>query len=185
MLRYRSSILSELYKLNELRSMSSMRSNTPKTQDQSITSMNNTEKIHIASTVIDPKRFNGICKKMIFRLINRNVIARIAKRASIGIPILGVYLSQRLLRNDMKQAMDTNNSDEIRNGYYIVSGIDAIDFLSQTIMISSLTTTLFFPELAVMYDLNLAEYMKYADKASIGAAISSCIGGTYLEMKQI
>jgi hypothetical protein len=29
------------------------------------------------------------------------------------------------------------------------------------------------------------EYMKYADKASIGAAISSCAVGTYLEMKQI
>ncbi|GBF96809.1 hypothetical protein Rsub_09665 [Raphidocelis subcapitata] len=47
-----------------------------------------------------PLRVKGVGRKMLLRQINRTLIRRIARRATIGIPILGVYFVARLLRKD-------------------------------------------------------------------------------------
>lgn len=75
----------------------------------------------------------------------------------IGIPIVGIYLAQRLLKKDF----------------------------AQSIIITSLGTSLFLPEVyGTLSSLGLADMANYADKASISAAFASSVLGTYLEMKK-
>lgn len=130
---------------------------------------------------ISPKRVEGFSKKILLRAINRNIVSRVARRASIGIPLLGFYFVQRVLRNDLKQANNPENPKPIQDGYKFVSGIDTIDLMAQTAMITSLTLTLFFPEINLLHAF---EILKYADKISIGAALTSCSMGTYLEYQK-
>jgi hypothetical protein len=138
-------------------------------------------KIDFVHTPISTKRVEGLSKKLLLRAINRNIVSRIARRASIGIPLLGFYFVQRVLRNDLKQATNPENPPKVQNGYKFVSSVDAIDLMAQTAMITSLALTLFFPEITILSSL---EIIKYADKVSIGAALTSCSLGTYLEYQK-
>lgn len=134
---------------------------------------------------IDPKRIKGFGKKLMLRAVNRNVVSRITRRAMIGIPILGIYLAQRLLRKDLAQALDKSNPEHIRKGFGFLSGVDAVDLMAQSIIITSLGASIFMPGLyGTLSGIGLAEIANYADKASIAAALTSSMFGTYLEMKK-
>lgn len=137
-----------------------------------------------ATTVLDPKRAKGISKKLLLRAINRNLVARVAKRASIGIPVLGLYLVQRLFRNDLKQAFDPINPQDIRMWYGLVASVDFVDLLAQTTMITCLSSSLFLQDVSFLQDIDVQEVLKYADRTSLGAAFTSCTLGTYTEIKK-
>jgi hypothetical protein len=132
---------------------------------------------------ITPKRVKGISRKFLLRAINRKIIVRLARRASIGIPLLGFYFAQNTFRNDLSQSLDKENMLHIRTGYKIVTAIDGIDLAAQTFILSGLASTLFLQS----YDLTMIDFpeiMKYADKVSIGCAVTSTLLGTYVELKK-
>jgi hypothetical protein len=134
--------------------------------------------------IIDPKRAKGVSKKLFLRAVNRNIIPRIARRACIGIPVLGLFLVQRLFRNDIKQALDQSNPPDIRKMYMGVATADGIDLLAQTTMLTALSATLFFQDASLLQNIDLPEILKYADKTSLGAAFTSCTLGTYAELQK-
>lgn len=131
-----------------------------------------------------PKRVLGISRKFLLRAINRRVIARLARRASIGIPLLGFYFAQNAFRNDLSQALNKENLPSIRNGYKVVTAIDGIDLTAQCFMLSGLVSTLFLQTTDVAAVINFPEIMNYADKVSIGCALASTLLGTSIELKK-
>lgn len=158
-----------------------------------IRSETQSSKIHIPKPVEEiiektPRRVKGISRKFLLRAINRRIIVRLARRASIGIPLLGFYFAQNAFRNDLSQALDTENLPHIRSGYKVVAAIDGIDLTAQTFMLSGLVSTLFLQasDLSIidLSMINFPEIMKYADKVSIGCALSSTLLGTYIELKK-
>lgn len=130
-----------------------------------------------------PKRVKGISRKFLLRTINRRIVVRLARRASIGIPLLGFYFAQNTFRNDLNQALSEENPPHVRSGYKIVTAIDGIDLTAQTFMISGLVSTLYLQNLDFSM-INFPEIMKYADKVSIGCALASTLLGTYIELKR-
>lgn len=145
-------------------------------------------KIHIpkpAEELLEktPRRVKGISRKFLLRAINRKIIVRLARRASIGVPLLGFYFAQNTFRSDLSQAMNKENPDYVRNGYKFVTAIDGIDLAAQTFMITGLVSTLYF-QTTDFSSINFAEIIKYTDKISIGCAISSTVLGTYIELKK-
>lgn len=130
-----------------------------------------------------PKRVKGISRKFLLRAINRRIIVRLARRASIGIPLLGFYFAQNTFRNDLSQALNKENASFIRSGYKVVTAIDGIDLAAQTFMISGLVSTLYFQTTDIAM-ISFPEIMKYADKVSIGCALASTLLGTYIELKK-
>ncbi|RYH31825.1 hypothetical protein EON65_01830 [archaeon] len=132
------------------------------------------------------KRVQGFGRKVTLRAINRNIIHRLAKRATIGIPLLGMYFALRVLKNDITEATNTENPLFIRNIYKLSSAINISDVMAQTVMISSMVSTVLLPDLLNMLpqlaDLNSLTPM--ADKVSLAAALTSSCFGTYCEIKK-
>mmetsp|Transcript_6044 Transcript_6044/g.4568 ORF Transcript_6044/g.4568 Transcript_6044/m.4568 type:complete len:182 (-) Transcript_6044:4-549(-) len=131
-----------------------------------------------------PPRVMGISRKFLLRAINRRLIVRLARRASIGIPLLGLYFAQRTFRNDLKQSLDPNNPHDIRKGYKLVTSIDGLDLGAQVLMLSGLATTLIADPTVTTASIGIPDVMKFADKVSICCAFGSTIVGTYLELKK-
>ena len=130
-----------------------------------------------------PKRVKGISRKFLLRTINRRIVVRLARRASIGIPLLGFYFAQNTFRSDLNQALSEENPPHVRSGYKIVTAIDGVDLTAQTFMLSGLVSTLYLQNLDFSM-INFPEIMKYADKVSIGCALASTLLGTYIELKR-
>ncbi len=130
------------------------------------------------------KRVIGISRKIILRTINRKIVVRLARRATIGIPILGLYLGQKVFRNDLSDAVNPQYPAALRHKYKALAGIDAVDLTAQSLMLAGMTTTIFF-QCQDIADINIPTIMQHADKVSLSAALGSTIFGTYLEiMKQ-
>lgn len=151
------------------------------------TSARNSPSHNVAEELIQktPKRVLGISRKFLLRTINRKVIARIARRATIGIPLVGMYFAQRAFRNDLAEAQNIANPAFIRSGYKVVTSIDGIDLLAQSAIIASLATSMLAPTAVdVNNAFHIPEIMLYGDKISIGCALSSTLLGTYIELKR-
>lgn len=127
------------------------------------------------------KRVIGISRKILLRTINRKIVVRLARRATIGIPILGLYLGQKVFRNDLHDAVDPQLPASLRHKYKALASIDAIDLTAQSLMLAGMTTTIFF-QCQEIADINIAAVMKDADKVSLSAALGSTLFGTYLEI---
>lgn len=130
------------------------------------------------------KRVQGFGRKITLRAINRNIVRRLAKRATIGIPLIGMFFALRVLKNDITQATNPENPPFIRNIYKLSSTINISDVMAQIVMISSVFSTILFPDLLTMLP-QLAEVnvlAPTADKVSLVAALTSSCLGTYCEI---
>lgn len=130
------------------------------------------------------KRVIGISRKILLRTINRKIIVRLARRATIGIPMLGLYLGQKVFRTDLSDAINPQYPSALRHKYKLLASIDAIDLTAQSLMLAGMTTTIFF-QCQDIANIHIPLIMQHADKVSLSAAFGSTIFGTYLEiMKQ-
>lgn len=132
--------------------------------------------------ILKSKRVKGFGRKITLRAINRNLVRRLAKRATIGIPLLGMYFAVRVLYNDTKQAFNMQNDPFIRKAYGVAATIDMSDLAAQLIIIAGMTSSFFFQEYNIFP--TLAEMGPVADKVSLSAALISSSIGTYCEVKK-
>lgn len=135
---------------------------------------------HPDLSLLNSKRVKGFGRKITLRAINRNLVRRLAKRATIGIPLIGMYFALRVLYNDSLQALSPENTPFIRKAYGTAAAVDISDVAAQSVIIAGMASSFFFAD----YNLLpvLAELGPVADKVSLSAAlVSSCIG-TYCEV---
>lgn len=133
-----------------------------------------------SENIFSSKRAKGFGRKLTLRALNRNVVRRIARRATIGIPLLGMYFACRVLTNDFRQSQNSANPPLLRKMYAGAAMVDAADVASQTVIISSLIAQLFLSDLSL--PPLLGELSPIADKVSLGAALVSSSIGTYCEL---
>lgn len=116
------------------------------------------------------------------RALNRKIVSRIFRRATMGIPLIGLYFGIRIFKKDFFQGLNSGNSRNLRMGYLAVASIEAVDVMAQMGMVTGLSLSAVFPGLIEAIDgVDFPELMKLADRASIAAAVTSCTAGTYLE----
>eukprot|EP00775_Hariotina_reticulata_P010995 gene10995-11149_t len=128
-------------------------------------------------------RMKGYSRKLALRQLNRRVIARVARRFTIGIPVLGFYFVSKLMVKDLVRVRA-----EYASGDYNVAALfatalaaDILDLAAQVTVISGLAHNHLGAGLA-----SAAALLVAADKASlVTAALSfSCgLSGELLSLK--
>jgi hypothetical protein len=129
-------------------------------------------------------RMKGGVRKLVLRQINRKIVARLARRFTIGIPVLGFYFVSKLLKKDCERV-----ASEYKKGELMVSGLfatavlaDVLDLAAQATIIAGFAHSNFNVGLATAAALLLS-----ADKASLACAalsFSSGVGGELLSLKK-
>ncbi|WIA30312.1 hypothetical protein OEZ86_000400 [Tetradesmus obliquus] len=115
-------------------------------------------------------RMKGFSRKLALRQVNRKIIARVARRFTIGIPVLGFYFVSKLMVKDLARV-----KSEYANGETGVSALfatalaaDVLDLAAQFTVISGLAhANLGFGLVSA------AGLLALADKASLATAFLS------------
>lgn len=124
-------------------------------------------------------RMKGGVRKLVLRQINRKIVARLARRFTIGIPVVGFYFVSKLLTKDCQRV-----AAEFRNGEYAVSSLfatavvaDILDLAAQGTIIAGFAHTNFNMGLATA-----AALLLHADMASLACAALSFASAVSAEM---
>lgn len=112
--------------------------------------------------------------QLVLRQINRKIIARLARRFTIGIPVVGFYFVSKLLRNDFRRV-----TSEYASGNTAVSGLfaaamvaDILDLAAQATIIAGFAHNNFKMGIAAA-----AAVLAHADMASLACAALSFTSG--------
>ena len=128
-------------------------------------------------------RMKGGVRKLVLRQINRKIVSRLARRFTIGIPVLGFYFVSKLLRNDCKRVVSEYKKGELMVSSLFATAVlaDVLDLAAQATIIAGFAHSNFDVGLATAAALLLS-----ADKASLACAalsFSSGVGGELLSLK--
>jgi hypothetical protein len=131
-----------------------------------------------------PKRVKGITRKLILRIVNRKIIKRLASRASIGIPLVGLYFVVRVLRNDFEEIAKAQDNVTLQNRFKVLAGIDSVDLCAQVIAVSGMTLSMALHYQDPASAFSIPDVLQYADKVSLTASFSSTVIGTFIEIQR-
>jgi hypothetical protein len=129
-------------------------------------------------------RFKGYSRKLVLRALNRRLIARIARRATIYIPCVGFYLACKVFKKDIDRALDPSTDLKNRALMGVAAGADAVDIGAQAVIIAGMLSNI-APALlpAALLALQPAMAMGTADHVSLTCALISCSAATWSVMR--
>lgn len=145
-----------------------------------------------------PPRVKGIGRKMLMRQINRTLVRRLARRATIGIPMLGLFFVLRVLKKDSASLMAAWSAGDatLASLYGAAVAAELVDVVAQcTVSIGMGVTSglLAAPAGLVALPAGLAgplglaalpalpAALAIADRTSLGMAATSCAMGLAAE----
>lgn len=119
-------------------------------------------------------RTKGVMRKLALRQINRKIVARLARRATIAIPFVGFYFVSRLILKDYARVKaEYASGSHVAAGFFSVAlACDLLDWAAQATVIAGLAHNNFGAGLAVA-----ASLLAVADKLSLASAGLSCVCG--------
>ena len=123
-------------------------------------------------------RPKGMTKKLLLRQTNRSVVSKLARRATIGIPIYGCYAATRAVARDGSRACDEAGRGHIKASalYAGVTMANVVDVAAQSMVIGGLAYT------HLCGFAGCAPLLAHADKLSLTAAATSCLVGLYADV---
>lgn len=127
-------------------------------------------------------RMKGVTRKAVLRTVNRRIVAQLARRATIAIPILGFYFVSNLAKRDLKRAVTEFEHGHTDTGRVFTAalGCELLDLMSQATIITAIAYNNFGIGLQAA-----TMFQPYADKMSIAMACTTCLLGITGELMTI
>ncbi|GFR44490.1 hypothetical protein Agub_g5753 [Astrephomene gubernaculifera] len=124
-------------------------------------------------------RAEGISRKFLFRTLNKRIIRQMARRATIGLPIVGFFFVARLLVKDFERvrAEAAAGRKSIAGLFSVALACDAVDLVSQALLLAGMAHSHYGLGLGVA-----AEWLAAADHSTVAMAVTSFTAGVTGEL---